>query len=423
MLCLGALGLFLWATVLPARDAPGYDLAPLAGAGRLVATGQEAHLYAHDPVHYNRTGSDVFDAAVGDVGFALGSTPYVYPPLVAVAMQPVARVSFPTVMRWWTFVSAAFLLAGLWLTLEIYLPRANRPLAFAGAVLALLVFEPVRYGFWLGQTTAFIFVLMLLALLLQRRGRDAAAGIALALAAFVKLTPIVLAAIWLWRGPRRAFAWFAGALALLWGVSLAVMGSGLHVEYLARMRHIGRTVLVAYNNHSLLAFLTRRRVDDEAIHYWRQHTPTASDQAILALLVAVVAAAALVLVRRVPAERDADWRPLAEGLAFVTILLVPSIAWTHYFVLLLPVVAIAASRRPLPGAPGVYAALTLAFLLCSRLLIPDQTAFSPAAHHVVAGPTFAALIALGTLLWLIATTRLDPRRAVRAASPGSVPQD
>ena len=40
--------------------------------------------YAHDPQQYNHTDDLMFDQAAGDIGFRFGSTPFVYPPLVAV---------------------------------------------------------------------------------------------------------------------------------------------------------------------------------------------------------------------------------------------------------------------------------------------------------------------------------------------------
>ena len=111
------------------------------------------------------------------------------------------------------------------------LPAWNRPLGWAAVLFLLCFFEPVRYGFWLGQTTALIFPLVVGAVVLQRRQRMLAAGLAVAVAVFIKLTPVVLVAAWLWRGPRRAALWFAVFLALLWTASLATMGVASNAQY------------------------------------------------------------------------------------------------------------------------------------------------------------------------------------------------
>ena len=398
---LAAAGLvFIQLLVLPALEAPGFDLVPLAAAGRLVTTDRAAHLYDHDPHHYNRTNSAAFDAAVREVGFDFGSTPFVYPPLVATAMQPVSQLPFPVFMWWWTVGSAVGVTVILGLTLKLYLPAALNLPAFAAAILALCFFEPVRYGLWLGQTTTAIFVLVLSALALQRRRQFAAAGLLLAMAAFVKLTPSVLALLWLWRGPRRAFAWFAGSSAGLWGISIGTLGLEVHLEYLARIREIGGTVLVAYNNHSLLAFLTRRDVGGDAVRYWQQHASSAGDQAILLLFVGFLLVTTLILVGRIPLEFNEGWRALSEGFAFLAILLVPSISWTHYFVMLLPVMAVILAHGPAVSRNLAYAMSAVVFLLCSTWLMPDQVAFDPSSRRLVGGPTVAALLATAVLCWL-----------------------
>jgi alpha-1,2-mannosyltransferase len=412
LICLAAAMLiYIGLLVLPALEAPGYDLAPLAAAGRLVATDRTAHLYDHDPRHHNRTSSTAFDAAVRDVGFEFGSTPFVYPPLVAAAMQPVSEVPFPTFMWWWTVGSAVSIIVALWLCFRLYLPAALTLPVFAAATLALCFFEPVSYGLWLGQTTAAIFVLVLGALAFQRRRQFAVAGLLLAIAAFVKLTPSVLALVWLWRGPRRAFAWFAGASAGLWGISIATLGLEVHLEYLTRIREIGGTVPVAYNNHSLLAFLTRRHVDEDAIRYWQPHASSAGDQALLVVFVGLLLVATLIVVGRIPRESDERWRAVAEGLAFSAILLVPSISWTHYFVMLLPVMAVILAHGSGATRPIVYAASAAIFLLCSSPVMPDQLEFDPSSRQLVAGPTAAALLAIGVLFWLTSRQRLSVRSA------------
>jgi hypothetical protein len=390
---LAALVLFVQVAVRSEADSPGFDLAPLAAGGKLVATGGRAHLYAHDPLHYNRTSDPVFDRAVRETGFPYGSTPFVYPPLVAWLMRPVAAVPFARVMAAWTWLSLLFLVLTIRLVFATYLPRANRPLSWAVVLAALTVFEPVRYGFWLGQTTSVIVLLVLLALWLARRGRPGA-GVALGIAAFVKLTPALFALIWLWRGPRRAFAAFAATLLALGGLSLATMGPALQVEYLARLRHISGVALIAYNNHSLPAFLARLTVDPATpLASWFERPMPGWVAAATAAVALAMGAAAVMAARRIPVADDARWRPPLEGMAFLLILLAPSLAWTHYFVYLLPVAAIAAAAGGWRVAPFAAAALAL----CCRPLIPTQYTFRPADWQIISSPTLAAL-AFGALL-------------------------
>jgi hypothetical protein len=399
---LAALALFAITVVWPSRHAPGYDLVPLAVAGRLLDTGRGEHLYAHDARHYNVTGSREHESAAREIGFAAAPTPYVYPPLVAAAMRPVSRLHFPAVMAVWTGLSLLFVLAAFWLVLDLYAPGARRPEVWAGLLAAATLFEPVRYGFWLGQTTSLIFLLTLVALALQRRGRPAGAGLALAVAAFVKLTPAAFALLWLWRGPRRAAAWCAGGLAALAALSVAVCGWPLHAEYLERVRAIGGTVLAAFNNHGLPAFVARFDLPPGAHADWTIYPLTTKTQLISAVLLAGFAAAAVRYLRRIPAEHEGRWRALAEAAVFVFVLLAPTIAWSHYFVALVPVLAALAGAGAHRQA-GLAVAMAAALALLCRPLVPAQDVLRATGSQVIAAPTLAALLLAVVLLVVLRT--------------------
>ena len=65
-----AMAVFVAVMMAAARRGAGYDLLPLAVAGRLVASGQAAHLYAQDPQFYNLTGDPAFREAARAAGTA-----------------------------------------------------------------------------------------------------------------------------------------------------------------------------------------------------------------------------------------------------------------------------------------------------------------------------------------------------------------
>ena len=399
---LASAALFVSVMTGVASQGPGYDLIPLAVAGRLVANGGADRLYAQDSRYYNRVSDPLARHIAEDAGFLSEPTPFVYPPLVAFATQALERAPFSIIVRTWAWLSAVLFLAGLHLVSAAYAPAWTfwtKPLRWAALLVALCAYEPLRYGFWLGQTTAVIFPLVAAAILLQRRGRPAAAGIALALAAFVKLTPIVFIGIWLWRGPRRAVAWCVGCLALLWAVSILSMGIDSHVAYIARLASISRVDVVAYNNHSLLAFVSRPWFDRTAWLDWRMWP---SPWTALALSWAVLAVGLLIGVlalRRLSRSADARWRPVAEALAFLAILLAPNIAWTHYFVFLLPVLAVVVAQRR-AGSRTPIALGIVAFALCCRPVLAAQDQLpSTASLLLVSTPTIAAFAAALAVFW------------------------
>jgi hypothetical protein len=326
----------------------------------------------------------------------------VYPPLVAYVMQALAAVPFQTIATVWVYTSVPLMLLGVYLTFIAYLPAWNRPLVWAALLVALCAFEPLRYGFWLGQTTALIYPLVMAAVVLQRRDQPLGAGLTLACATFIKWTPAVLLLVWLWRGPRRAVIWCGVFLAALWMASLATMGIETNAAYLARLAAISRVDLVAYNNQSLIAVLSRFWFPASAWQDWQMYqTPRAALLASWTLLLVGTAIAAAGLYR-LRAEPDRVTRYPAEGIAFLLMLLAPNIAWTHYFVFLLPVVAILVAmsdRTPIPAL-----AATVALALCSRPLLMEQNRQpSVSSPWLVSTPALAALLLGAVLSWLALT--------------------
>jgi hypothetical protein len=386
----------------------GYDFAPLRAAGRLVATGQIDHLYAQDPVAYNLVDDPVFLAAARDAGFIGRPTPFVYPPLVAALMAAMSGISYAAMAWWWGVISVALCLLGVMLARAVYLPRTSL-FALAAVLVALCAFEPVLYGFWLGQTTALIFPLVMGALLLQRTGHLAPAGMLLSAAAFIKITPGVLALVWIWRGPRRAAAWFALTLAALWALSIAVMGWDVHAEYVHRVLAAGRAQLVAFNNHSLISFVSRFAFEPSAWLDWRVRTPPRGALVAQWVFLIAITVSAVIVLKRAAAKPD-SLREFAEAFAFLSMLLVPNISWTHYFVFLLPVIAIVLARR----APGFMAPVVLAgvaFVLCCRpFLLPQKYIPSTVqSAFAISLPTIAALALVGALL--LVASRTAPARS------------
>jgi alpha-1,2-mannosyltransferase len=234
------------------------------------------------------------------------------------------------------------------------------------------------------------------AVTIERRGIWAAAGLLVAMAAYVKITPILLAIVWLWRGQRRAAYACAAALAGLWALSLVVHGLTLNLAYVDRVIQIGRASVLEMNNHSLPAFLGRFVLPPaelwqvQRLPPWLQSVTLASAAAIL-----------LLAVSRYPkgSAREDKALPAVESLAFVGMLLVPNVAWTHYFLFLLPGIGVLLSTTG-PTARLVRTTGLVAFALCCRFVIPAQE-YLPAmgAHVLSTAPTLAAALVAAALLW------------------------
>jgi Glycosyltransferase family 87 len=138
---------------------------------------------------------------------------YGYPPLFAYAMQPLSRLDYRTA-QWIWFGLNTLLLGGL-IALCMRLSGSILARRYWGILIVImLVAPPTRLSLQLGQVSILIAVMLVGGLALERR--PYLAGLLLAGASWIKLTPIVIAMRYALRRPRAVLWWtiFAG-LALL----------------------------------------------------------------------------------------------------------------------------------------------------------------------------------------------------------------
>jgi alpha-1,2-mannosyltransferase len=210
-----------------------------------------------------------------------------------------------------------------------------------------------------------------------------AGGLVLALAAYLKLTPLVFLVLWAWQRRWRAVLGLALGFGFLCVLSLAAMGLASHVAFFHRIADIARITLVSFNNHSIAALLTRPSVPHDEIYRFSMLPPAPLARvATLGAAGALCAAPALML-------RDDRQSALAECFAFLFMLLVPSISWTHYFVMLLPCAAAVWSSPE----RGRFARPLAAALLCTcmRPIIGDNAHLDRDHGLMLVGPTLGAL--------------------------------
>jgi alpha-1,2-mannosyltransferase len=413
LLLLIAVGVWLAVVVAPAWDAPAYDLSALIVGAKVVDQGDKQNLYDHSATWYNLADSNTFRQASDALGFHQVPTPFVHWPLVAALGRPFARMPFETTARVWLAVSTLAMWCGLLFALRLYAPSWLRAPTLGLTLLVLAAFEPIRYALWLGQTTPVVFALTLLALHLARMGKPLRAGFILAIPAFLKLTPMIFGLVWLARRRTRATLALVIGFAILTISSIVSMGVEAHFTYARRIAEIGAHTLVAYNNHSLSAVLSRPFQEAIECTQWRivPQVPWARPCAAVAALV-ISSTAVLVLRSKQPLD-GAVKDDLVEGLSMVAMLLLPSISWTHYFVFLVPLLLIVvrhAKRYLRHGRVASVVAVAL-FLLCMRPVLPNQMTFAPGTG-LVEGPTLSAFGFLG-LMCTLAVAIARPTRNVQ----------
>jgi hypothetical protein len=120
--------------------------------------------------------------------------PYVYPPFLVSALRPLAELPLPRAVWWWNVLQLCLIPVGfavLWrLLASLALPE---PVPVAGAGAAVLVANwPFAMNVIWAQVNPLVWVLVAGALLCWRRQRWAASGALVAVAASIKIMPVLL---------------------------------------------------------------------------------------------------------------------------------------------------------------------------------------------------------------------------------------
>ena len=403
---LTVLALFVLAGVLSFRDAQGDDLASSYIGCRLIASQDADHLYSYDPTNFAAVGPDEpgnpWQDAADQGGFDGFLHPYVQTPLWAWSLQPLCThtrfASFKSIFALLTMLAFA---AFLWLVALFWAPNLARPAPLALLALGLFLAEPFRYAMRLMQTHILLMLLAVVALILAERRRPLLAGLCLALAAAVKITPAVLLLYWLITGRRRAAASMVLWSAALAALTLVTTGPEVMHAYLADLHRISNVLLLSQNNQSFAAWAMSffYPPTEIALFHMLPLTP-AIRLASAGLMVACTAAGGWIDRRTEARSEPPTHRGAAMGLLAAT--LFAPIAWTHYsFILLIPFVALAQRYRSQPSR-FLLACLAVIAVLNFRPLATDVAEMHIGTLGIIRGQFFAgilSLIALGAVSW------------------------
>lgn len=230
------------------------DLSAVYMAGWLWHAGQGALIYDAPPAFFGGAAQSWLPAMQA-LGIAEKTTyAYVYPPLWAVLAAPLAGVLSP--QGFFDLVAAVqmpLLAASAWLAGRILKPAAMPWWVWtAMSLFALNLAMPSHTAIWHNQPSITVGFLTLLAFERLGAGRPVGAGVALAVAAAIKLTPAAFVIVFLldrqWRA-ILAFAIAGGALGLL---SIALAGWPAHAAFLASLAHVKTVGLLSAINISAL---------------------------------------------------------------------------------------------------------------------------------------------------------------------------
>lgn len=309
-------------------------------------SGANPEVYGNDFSVYYRAareviaGRDAYQHSLSDW------TPYLYPPLLAELIVPLALLPLPVAAYLWFLISAFSTFAAAWMSADLAdyeRGRAARdqqvtesPL-WRGVIAACAVVLVLRFvldSFNLGQVNALVVALAVAHVYLYARDRKALSAVALVLAVSIKLTPAILLVYHIAK-LRLKFA-VACATLLVAVTALSFLPFGLRGPD-AFQTFWSRTVKneqgydFRYSGNQSLRGAIARLVEnsrDDAVDEGERHK--LADRATLLVSIALLALAVFAAVR-------ARGELAAAAPFFCCLVLLSPLSWkAHYVVLILP---------------------------------------------------------------------------------------
>ncbi|MEU4525448.1 glycosyltransferase 87 family protein [Amycolatopsis sp. NPDC024027] len=302
--------------------APSIMVAVMVGVVGVVLVASHWSFWMVDFAVYFAGGHAVLDGAhlytLSVDTAAFHDMPFTYPPFAALFFSPVSTLGFTPANLLWTLLNVAAVAATLWLALDLL---HQRKAAVIATPIALLL-TPVLMTIVLGQLNI---VLMLLVLLdfwprLPERWR----GVAIGVAAGLKLTPLIFVGYLLCVGRIKDAIRAAVAFAATVGVAFLVLPADSRDYWFGGIFFDAGRMAVSDQlvNHSIPGFMARLVGATSAPSVW-----------VWLPLCLVVTAAGLAVAAR--AQRRGDTLLGVLVVAF-TALLVSPVSWDHHFVWIAP---------------------------------------------------------------------------------------
>jgi len=254
--------------------------------------------------------------------------------------------------------------------------------------LSVLAF-PTKFTLGMGQINLFLLFLISLTFYLYQTKHLGWAGMILAIAVSIKLTPVVLLLFFLRKKDWRVVRAFIASSLVITGLSIYAFGWGLTEQYwleiFPSLPTIGNAV---YYNQSLAGFLARLELSNQV----------AGTINFLVMMGLLVWSWLLIQPRRLQPLQNL----LEFGLLIIIVLLVGGLTWQHHLVLLLIsflAVGLTLIRKKLIKSWSGLTLLIAYILVAFNLRQPDLISFnySPILSHGTIGMVVLLVLVISLL--------------------------
>lgn len=389
----------------------GDDLASSYVGCRVLAGGHGASLYSYDPVNFAgiSDADTAWPQAAAEGNYHGWLHPYVQTPLWAWMLHPLCvGMQWPAFKHLFLLLSLLSVAGCVFLVARYWTPSLFHPVSLSLIVLALSFSEPFLFAMTLVQTHALLLFLTVGGILLAQQDRPVWAGLCVALAAAVKITPGVLLVYWI--ASRR---WKAALSLLAWSALLSVgtrvaVGASLFHEYLANMHRVSNVLLVSENNQSLASWYMSRFFSSDEVFDVTAFPLPATLRTLSMLCMLICTAFAGLLDGRPRSVADAEdasgARFCGAGIVLVAMTVFAPIAWTHYYLVLvipLMMLVVSAWQARTPRRRWLLAlAATAIAALQYRPFAPDVIRMDLSDYAFLHGIFYSAILCVGALFFV-----------------------
>jgi len=259
--------------------------------------------------------------------------PFVYPPIWAALLGPVTKVISFTAFSKLVYL-VHFIL--IYLSMVLAWRLSGRPGVFIAwaMVVSAYIFSALPSISALAQNQPQILVVFLLLLGLERlaAGHSMSAGVILALAATLKITPVLLIVLFIVKKDWRGFWAMVATGAAVIVASFSLAGIDLHLAYLAYVADMGNVAFISKFNWSFASSLYQLSAESMSyplgavgVNYTADLPPWISVLSTGLLLLGVVYW--LIRVHRAPARL----RPIVYAIFFIWIGFFGPLGWPYYY--------------------------------------------------------------------------------------------
>lgn len=326
-------------------------------------------------------------------------------PIIALLFAPLSRLNLPTAQLVLTGVGVLILLLTCYLFIQVTQVTGSKRLALIGL---FLINGPLYYSLKIGNSTHFLLLPLLAALLCLHKKQQIWSGVLIAICALIKIPLLLLGVYLLLRQRWSALVGFVATLVAIAGASILLFGWDLHVDwfYSCIQPSIGK-LLAAYNVQSIDGFLARLLIPGNNVMNFQFLEVGWEFKLIRYVLLSLLIGGTLLVLWRSKPPTSPEEQNLEFSIFLCLAVLTSPISWTHYFLfLLLPLGLYLGGKLAVPKGQAWLYCIAVATFLLSPPIMRDIARLQPenallnflVTRVLISHYFFGGLLLLGILL-------------------------